>query len=245
MPYIKGRAIPPLQSKESMYEFLAIIGALIWFAWISRLVNFGVKTVTRIQNASEATAINIATLIESLPPERRPRDAVMIQLPKPSTPRPAWQVALILGAIIGGMVLLNSKGHAETVAADAANIGDIVTVKYASTRILCEDPHDASKVYMTGYLAADIVLGRGGSIDSALETQIAAEADAMQAVHSCTQAVRHLHYQIVQKDISGTDGELFHAVKYCLRPDGKNSCLWLTVRFSAYSPFEVTNRVPQ
>lgn len=52
-------------------EILFLIVTILYIIWLNRLIRFGVQTATRIADAAEASAINLHTIVQALPPERR------------------------------------------------------------------------------------------------------------------------------------------------------------------------------
>jgi hypothetical protein len=57
---------------------MTIIGfilTIIYLIWLTSLINFGVKTATRIAIASEATAANMAILVSKLGPPPLPQQS--------------------------------------------------------------------------------------------------------------------------------------------------------------------------
>jgi hypothetical protein len=52
-----------------MWWFIFLILTIIYVIWLTRLINFGVQTATRIAVATETTALSVAALYQTLSPE--------------------------------------------------------------------------------------------------------------------------------------------------------------------------------
>jgi flagellar basal body-associated protein FliL len=59
-------------------------------------------------------------------------------------------IMIVVG--VGGSTGSSSSSKSKT-AADAAEIGDIVTISYPASTIMCEDEKDSSTVYIVGQVA--------------------------------------------------------------------------------------------
>jgi hypothetical protein len=56
-----------------MWEIFTLIVSIIYMIWLTRLINFGVQTATRIAVATEVSAASVATLVQALSPEEMER----------------------------------------------------------------------------------------------------------------------------------------------------------------------------
>jgi hypothetical protein len=127
----------------------------------------------------------------------------------------------------------------EPRAYNAAEIGDEVSIKYTGTTIVCESLRDAGEVFIIGALTASDALRMGDSVNAALDKSWAARKAAIRQRYSCYVPRDGVRYRVVQKEIVGTQSEVFHNVNYCLRPlnGGNDPCVWLIRKYDHYSPF--------
>jgi hypothetical protein len=51
-------------------EIIVLILTIIYLIWLNRLIRFGIQTAIRIADAAEASAINLHTIVQALPPDR-------------------------------------------------------------------------------------------------------------------------------------------------------------------------------
>jgi hypothetical protein len=110
---------------------ISLILTILYVIWLSRLISFGVRTATRIADASEASAASLAVLVEALNPEAQQRvidgraAAAKAQIDAANARTEAAAAAaaasfpfrmVILGTIIAvlvGIVLWNYSAHAD------------------------------------------------------------------------------------------------------------------------------------
>ena len=52
---------------------ITLILSIIYIIWLTNLINFGIRTATRIAAASEATALSVASIYHALSPEAKER----------------------------------------------------------------------------------------------------------------------------------------------------------------------------
>ena len=52
---------------------ITLILSIIYIIWLTNLINFGIRTATRIAVASEATALSVASIYHALSPEAKER----------------------------------------------------------------------------------------------------------------------------------------------------------------------------
>jgi hypothetical protein len=62
-----------------MLWFISLILTIMYIIWLTRLINFGVNTATRIAYATERNADNTALLIQALSPEAKGRIADVLE----------------------------------------------------------------------------------------------------------------------------------------------------------------------
>jgi hypothetical protein len=149
-----------------------------------------------------------------------------------------------LFGIVVLLVLANAISSAnaevtEAKAAEAAEVGDDVAVRYAGATILCANENDAAQLYLAGEVALAQAMRVEQSVWRAVSEESAARKEALRRLHSCEWAPRGLRYRIEQKRIKGPH------VQYCLRPSGSSSCWWLIAKGTSYSPFnDITRPTP-
>jgi hypothetical protein len=127
---------------------------------------------------------------------------------------------------------------------DTAEIGDSVVINYPASTIMCSDRNDASKVYMTSKFAMwEEMRLTNNDVWKAVKTEHEARKYAMQTAYSCQWAPSYgVRFAVVQKQIIGTEKDMFHLIKYCLQPEGKNGCWWISQDFGARSTFKDVQR---
>jgi hypothetical protein len=153
-------------------------------------------------------------------------------------------------AVLVGLGLIVTVGYLSTPsrpadptadwkAEDAAQVGDSVAIKYPASTIMCSDRNDASKVYATGKFAfwEEMRLSHDDVWNSVKEEHEARKL-AMRTAYSCQWAPRDVRFTVIKKEIIGTEKDMFHDVNYCLQPEGKTKCWWITEDFGTRSPFE-------
>jgi hypothetical protein len=144
-------------------------------------------------------------------------------------------------ALLGCIALFAMRGdhsNSDVKAQDAAIVGDVVTVRDAASTILCEDREDASKIHMIG----EITKRQSNFFDkdagkAVMKKELARNAAMLQAP-SCQWAPRGVRYTVKKKEIVGTQNDDFHAVAYCLQPNGKSTCFWIEETFDDNAPIE-------
>lgn len=143
------------------------------------------------------------------------------------------------GLVIGGLLLLaigcsgcdgSSSVDTTTTAADAAQVGDIVTIRYPASTIMCGERNDASAVYVAGELALRQTLRVENSAMKAVEAGKAARKAVLAKSYSCEWAPDKGRYIVKDKQITGDDNALFHVAEYCLTPQATSSgkCWWIS-----------------
>jgi len=94
-------------------------------------------------------------------------------------------------------------------AVEAANIGDVVMVRYSHSTVLCEDKNDAEQVYLSGELALRHTMRVEDSVWKAMEAERTAQKAAMARLYSCRWAAhggsKDVHNTVTHKDISGNE----------------------------------------
>jgi hypothetical protein len=129
-----------------------------------------------------------------------------------------------------------------TATQDAAEVGDTVQIKYPSSTILCRTRNDASLVYIAGEYA----VRESFRLDKADGTAMIKAQDAARKVAmrdhapSCYWASSQsdAHYIVQQKEITGTEADVFHDVSYRIKQVGETADWWLIGTYGASSPFE-------
>ena len=161
--------------------------------------------------------------------------------PKPKKGRSGVAIAAILVVLGLLAVLMGQKGSEKTEtdvsavkdvpASDPVEVGDEVSLRYPASTILCEDRKEAGFVYMAGELAISEYLRMGGtSAFKAVDEQNAARKLALRDHYSCAVPQGGLRYRIEQKEITGTEKDLYHTVSYCLSSSGQ-MCKWLIDKY--------------
>jgi hypothetical protein len=148
------------------------------------------------------------------------------------------------------VVVLGLKGNTTTSPSPApatpqqttelaiVNVGDTVGLSFPTLTIICEDRNDASKVHLAGEIVMRSVandalrvdrLDPGSAYKKGLKAGYDARKDAMRKAYSCRWGDRGERYDIMRKEITGTEKDLFHVASYCLQQDGWNVCRWIVV----------------
>jgi len=125
-------------------------------------------------------------------------------------------------------------------APEAAEIGDIVRMKYPTSTIMCTSSTDVFTVFLAGRMAENEEYRLTDNAQQALEAGHEARKQAMRTAYTCRWAKRDIGYRVTQKEIIGTEADAFHVVKYCVRAaDGATSdeCQWLEQGFTEPSMF--------
>lgn len=147
------------------------------------------------------------------------------------------ELIIVSGAVLIGAAFLSvfaaaKEPDAAQYAAEAAEIGDVVIIRYTNGTILCEDPADADKVYIAGEnaLRESMRVDRT-NITKAIEAKVAARDSAMRQARNCQRSPtpRDLRYIVKDKAIAGSDKDVFYVAKYCLKPVNRtdDTCWWI------------------
>lgn len=140
---------------------------------------------------------------------------------------------IILGVLLffGVMAMLPEPPPEKLVeAADAAQVGDVVTVRYPSSTIMCGTEADMSMVYVAGETARRQTMRvENSGVYAALAVEAAAQKSAMAQAYSCEWAPKDVRYVVQQKQIAGDESEnsFYHVAEYCLRPPTADRCWWI------------------
>ncbi|RXG91625.1 hypothetical protein [Bradyrhizobium zhanjiangense] len=118
----------------------------------------------------------------------------------------------------------------DTTAADAAQIGDTVKVRYPASTPMCAERNDASKVYVAGELAQRQAMRVEQSASKAVDAAKAARKAAMASAPSCQWAPDSGEYAVTGKEIVGDANAQFHTADFCLKPKGRDDqrCWWIS-----------------
>jgi hypothetical protein len=126
---------------------------------------------------------------------------------------------------------------------DTAEISDSVVINYPASTIMCSDRNDAQKVYVTGKFALwEELRLTNNDVWKAVKAESEGRKLAMRTAYSCRWASSSVRFVVVQKNIVGTEKDMFHVIDYCLQPEGKNNCWWVTEDFGARSIFKDVQR---
>lgn len=141
-------------------------------------------------------------------------------------------VSVLIGAGFLSVFAASKEPDAAKYAAEAAEIGDVVIIRYTNGTIMCEDSADADKVYVAGENALrESTRVDRTNITKAVEAKIAARDSAMQQARSCQRSPtpRDLRYIVRDKAIVGSNKDLFYVAKYCLKPANRtdDTCWWI------------------
>jgi len=78
----------------------------------------------------------------------------------------------------------NTETTTKTTAADAAQVGDVVTLIYSSSTIMCAERNDMSKVYVSGEVALRQTWRMENSALKAVQAKAASQKSAMANAYS-------------------------------------------------------------
>jgi hypothetical protein len=136
-----------------------------------------------------------------------------------------------------------SPSEPERKAENGADVSDTVTIKYPASTIICSSRNDMSKVHAAGELAMRLSYRVDHSVKTALDSERSARESMMQSAYSCEWADRlgrDRRYVVSDKEIIGTEEDVFHVVEYCLLPvDSKTgTCWWIAQNYGHYSPVQ-------
>lgn len=113
-------------------------------------------------------------------------------------------------------------------AAEAAAVGDTVTVLWPASTIMCAERHDAGNVYITGQLANRQAWRLERDSMKAVQAEFAARKEAMVRATSCEWAPPKMRFVVKQKEIVGGKDSDFYAAEYCLKKEvGTDQCWWI------------------
>ncbi|KYK50019.1 hypothetical protein A1D31_22160 [Bradyrhizobium liaoningense] len=147
---------------------------------------------------------------------------------------------IIIAAMTGGLLWLGgafnsepskpTQTEPEKTAADAAAVGDIVTVLWPASTIMCSERDDASKVYIVGENAMRQTWRIENSAMKAVQAKSAARKQAMSQAPSCEWAPEKISFIVKKKEIIGDKASLYHVATYCLKPENKagSDCWWIS-----------------
>jgi hypothetical protein len=142
------------------------------------------------------------------------------------------------------LTLACCSSEPERKAENAADVGDTVAIEYPASTIMCASRDDSEQVYLSGEIAMRQSRRLDhDSVKSAIDARRNARESAMQTAYSCEWASRAgdgRRYEVVNKEIVGTEDDAFHTVDYCLRPvDSKTgTCWWTANTYGWSSPFQ-------
>lgn len=131
-------------------------------------------------------------------------------------------------------------------AGSGAEVGSTVTLAYPMFTVACKNFSDADKVYLVYELTMRKVFDREVRVnqtprDKAVGTAMHAARDAQKDMmtheaFSCSWA-EDVRYHVEKKTVSGSKDDLFYVVQFCLKPDGKDECLWVNENYTSISLF--------
>jgi hypothetical protein len=144
-------------------------------------------------------------------------------------------------AVLGGFFVLfivaNWPGDSKSTvsAADAAEIGDTVTLKYEGVEIICANKHDADTIYRAGEIAVrqSYRLEQSVNVSKMVQARADARKIAMVGAYSCQWSPLKARYLVVHKEI--TIDLQQPVAKYCLRPLNGDRCWWIERTATSYS----------
>ena len=161
----------------------------------------------------------------------------MATQPKQQSGAPVIVVSLLLigafVALVGSGGNKSSSSTEEPVAnsaAEAADVGDTVVIRYPSLTVMCGDRNDMSKVYIVGEQALrQTYRVENHDASKAFEAQRSAQKYAMAQYSSCEWAPTKdgTRFIVQEKQIIGYETAAFHVADYCLKPEGRNECWWI------------------
>ena len=115
-------------------------------------------------------------------------------------------------------------------AAEAAEVGDVVIIRYPNLTVMCGDRNDMSKVYIVGEQALrQTYRVENHDASKAFEAQRSAQKYAMAQYSSCEWAPTKddTRFVVKEKHIIGDKNALFHVADYCLKPTDRDECWWI------------------
>lgn len=120
-------------------------------------------------------------------------------------------------------------------AAEAAVVGDVVTIIYPRSTIMCGESRDSEMVHITGELVFSQTMRVENNASKAVEAEMAAQKHAMAKAYSCEWAPGKddFRYAVKEKRIIGDETTQFHTARYCLKPltvDNGDRCWWIEQR---------------
>jgi hypothetical protein len=131
------------------------------------------------------------------------------------------------GILAGGNNNSAATSEKTTNAADAAQIGDTVTIRYPNLTVMCERK-DMGIVYIAGEIALRQTMRVENSALKAVQAEREAQKHAMATAYSCEWAPKkETRFVVQEKQIVGDEQSLFHVAEYCLRPETSDKCLWI------------------
>jgi hypothetical protein len=130
----------------------------------------------------------------------------------------------------------SSPPEASVKLQDAAKVGDVVTLRYPNSTILCGDRNDA---YLAGVVAMSQTYRIENSSHKAYAAGSAAKKIAMREAYSCRWPAEGIRYTVTEKTITGTKDDAHHVVTYGLRPVGSVKTVWLDGTFDWSTDFDV------
>lgn len=141
----------------------------------------------------------------------------------------------------GGGSSRNSEPEQTKTAAEAADVGDTVTILYPYSTIMCADRNDMAKVYAVGEMMQRQTYRIENDAYKAVEAAAAGRKQAMASAYSCKWAPKNdVRFTVQEKNTVGDDDSLFHVAAYCLKPvdgtDGKAKCWWIEETASSRNP---------
>jgi hypothetical protein len=134
---------------------------------------------------------------------------------------------LIAAALLAAIV----PAQGGTIARDAGNIGDTVTLRYPRLTILCKTDDDAFVIYLVGVTAR--AEAQRVENTSGLKEEIEARKYAMRKAHSCEWPQEGANYILKEKILpkDANDHNALRAVRYSVENNGT----WIFYEF-AFDP---------
>ncbi|TYL70956.1 hypothetical protein [Bradyrhizobium cytisi] len=131
-------------------------------------------------------------------------------------------------------------------AAEAAAVGDTVTVKWPASTVMCSERNDASKVYLVGENALRQTWRVENSAMKAVQAKSAAQKLAMSQAYSCEWAPNdRMRFVVKQKEIIGNKSTAYYTADYCLKKEvGGEECWWIIERADMGPPIKRVARAP-
>jgi hypothetical protein len=126
-------------------------------------------------------------------------------------------------------------------AANAAEIGDRVVLRYPASTIMCSLENDATGIALAGKIALGQTMRVENDAYSAVKAMNAARKETMRTLYSCSWApAKDVQFRVEQKRLTGTPKDLFYTVSYCLSIE--NKCWWIIEDQTSESPFKSVER---